>query len=601
MDNLTINFKKLLPYIIRAFTEVYGEEYYDTISKKINRAIMISYYDIEGLETYISYVEQCKRREYAIKFLDKIGTNVEKTKKNNYTQKLDEKIEDILQCYIGGSYYGFCESAEFYAPLQAFKKSNTENPKILLINKLKIINYLLNDEHEKITEENFDLFTKTEKYLQIMDKIDKLNIVYESLLLEYRKWEEQLLPYKNFVESEKKRKDEILKEKKNLLFLDIYSKLPNAVIENTSDKTLEEKSLIVFGYRSDISSTSMIEAFSANKMEKLKAKDVSLYDKFLIINSQVQYLYNAGIDINNKEMLMCNSEEDVDNYFAFLNQDEVKKYIPSEDLISYVSSARENMYEEALKEYYMTREDFKKLVKIFGNDKNNLEYFYQLIKKKCVCVTFDDSTTMNDEIISVMLYTIRGFDAGGLLFSFIHECGHIIDQNSNAMAFESYNGIDGLNPYDNTLRKYERFNEAINDIFTLEAIERLHNKGIYLIEPQELSSLDLRNFNTTLVTKDLLQPLVSKFREQVINAKVKMGRNELIKYIGKDNFEELVDAVNKVDYLSRNYVLDTLPNDSIIVKEYFEQVERVKNIYNHIDHYCYHNVVNSTTPSFHRK
>ena len=53
----------------------------------------------------------------------------------------------------------------------------------------------------------------------------------------------------------------------------------------------------------------------------------------------------------------------------------------------------------------------------------------------------------------------------------------------------------------------------------------------------------------------------------------------------EDNFEELVDAVNKVDYLSRNGVMpkiDKSPEDAMVI-EYFEQIERVKQIYNNID------------------
>ncbi len=115
--------------------------------------------------------------------------------------------------------------------------------------------------------------------------------------------------------------------------------------------------------------------------------------------------------------------------------------------------------------------------------------------------------------------------------------------------------------------------------------------------------MDASNFNTALITKNLLQPLVSKFREQVIKAKVKADRNELIRYIGEDNFEELVDAVNKVDYLSRNGVvrkLNTSQDDSM-VKEYYEQVERVKKIYINIDNYYNSNIDNLITQSFHKK
>ena len=98
---------------------------------------------------------------------------------------------------------------------------------------------------------------------------------------------------------------------------------------------------------------------------------------------------------------------------------------------------------------------------------------------------------------------------------------------------------------------------------------------------------DVSNHNTALITKNLLKPLLLKFRQQVVSAKVKADCNELIRYIGKDNFEELVDVVNKVDYLFRNGVvprIDTSPDDEM-VKEYFKQVKRAKRIYSNIDYY----------------
>lgn len=589
MVNLSIDFKRLLPFVVDAFTKVYGEEYQDIIFQRINNALIIPYYNIIGLNDYISCIKRCKRREYAIEFLDKIGVDVEKYKKNNYMQRLDDEVENLLEYYIGGSYFGFCEYTDSSSPLKAFKSSNVRDSEKLLENKIKIINFLLDDAHEQITEKNFDLFVETEEYHRILEKIDKLNIVYEQLLLEYRKWEQQLHPYEQFVESETKRKEEIIERKKESLFLDIYLKLPTVIINAISDKTLEEKMNIIFGYL-DISFVTTIESFSSEKMKKLESKGVSLTDKSFIICLQAKFLMRLGLDVMNKFLSyrFCLNEEDIDNYLTFLNQPNIKQYIPSDDLINYITSARESKYEEALREYFMTREDFINAKEIFSiNDESGLNFIYEIIKKKMTCVTVGGAIKDDNEFISVMYYAIINGSAGSLSYSFMHECGHIIDQVSpNGTGFEDFRKIDN-NPYDNSFRKYEKFNEAINDIFTIEAVELLQKQGIYLIEPLEFTLSDVSNHNTALITKNLLKPLLLKFRQQVIRAKVKADHNELIKYIGKDNFEELVDVVNKVDYLSRNGVvpkIDTSPDDEM-VKEYFEQVKRVKRIYSNIDYY----------------
>ena len=580
MDNISIDLKKVLPFVIEAFTFVYGEKYRDIISDKINNAIIIQHYNIESLKEYILYIEECQKREYAIKFLEKIGVNVEKYKKANYTEELDNKIEKILEYYINDSDFGFSNKTDYFVPLQAFKKDNNTNHKRLLLNKIKIINYLLNDEHELVTEKNFDLFTKTEEYQQILKKIDELNLVYEPLLSEYKKWEEKLKPYKDFIDSETERKKRILEKKKSLLFEDIYPKLPITIKDAISNKPKDEKIATILG-PTDISSESIIELFDSNKMEQLKAEDTDFLTKTVILSRQLNYLKNTyGDTIYEKE---------INNYFLFLEEEDIKQFIPSDDLIHFVTLAREKRYEEAIREYYTTRKDFLNL-KEQGFDKDSLEYIYENMKGESVFIYGKGATRSDNKFVSIMFYTIRSDDGGALCYTFMHECGHIIDQNKNGIAFEPYTDFcdnSTENPYDNTCRKYEKFNETLNDIFTIEALEFLHSHGMYLIEPQKFTLEDVSNYNTALITKNLLQPLLLKFRSQVISAKINADQNELTRYIGQDNFEELVDVVNKVDYLSRNGVINKIETskEDELVKEYFKQVNRAEKIYHNIDDY----------------
>ena len=160
--------------------------------------------------------------------------------------------------------------------------------------------------------------------------------------------------------------------------------------------------------------------------------------------------------------------------------------------------------------------------------------------------------------------------------------------------FDDYNADVIKNPYDVTRRKYEIFNETLDDIFAIEANELLQKEGIYLFEPEKFTDYDVKDNNTSSITKEILRPLLTKYRSQVIRALMYGNREELIRYIGRENFEELNDVVNKVDYLSRNVVmskLETSPDDEM-VKEYYEQVERAKKIYENIDIYYKNNVDN---------
>ncbi len=382
-----------------------------------------------------------------------------------------------------------------------------------------------------------------------------------------------------------------MQEKKNELFKEIFDRLPQSVKDSISNKSFEEQQKIVLGSL-DISTESIIENFHYEQLEKLKSPTVSLSAKSLIAYWQSIYFKKLNIPIPKKNMLDCNSEKDITNYLSFLNQENIRKYIPSDEIISYIASVRKRKYEEALWEYHTTREDFTDAMKVFHDDFTNCEdiydRIYDRIKNKSVSASYFYND--NNEPISVIFYTIRIFDGGTLFFNFMHENGHIIDQNPKGYGFEPLASFDKdyrKNPYDKALRIYEKFNETLNDIFTIEAIKILQDQGIYLLEPEEFTSLDTSNDNTAQITKNLLQPLLQKFRKQVIKAKIYAVPEELTKYIGEDNFEELVDAVNKVDYLSRKGVMtkiNTSPKDAMVI-EYFEQLERVKQIYINIDNY----------------
>lgn len=143
-----------------------------------------------------------------------------------------------------------------------------------------------------------------------------------------------------------------------------------------------------------------------------------------------------------------------------------------------------------------------------------------------------------------------------------------------------------MNPYNKQKRKYERINENITDIFTIEARKILQNKGIYMIEDKEHTDNDAENCNTYEITKTMLKPLLNRYRRQVIKARITGDRQQLYDTIGEENFEELNDAINKVDYLLNQGLISKLninqKEDSLVI-EYNEQMERLDRIYTNME------------------
>lgn len=590
LDFLKIDLKSLIPYATEAFTAVYGEEYESRISR-INDTIILQYHDVEGLEKYIEKIKKYKIYELSIEFLERIGIDVQKPKRASCITSLDDNLEEILEHYMGGVYQRFSENADYWTPLRAFDNNNNEDAEKLLENKIELINYLLGNEHDPITKENFNTFSQTEEYSKLLTNINEIKTIYEELFSKYRKWVVQFLPHEKYIEYETKRKKEILQEKKNEMFEEIYPSIPSPIKDALSNKSFMEQQNAVLGTK-DIGSASFIEHFNSKHMEKLTSDDISEFEKFLIILKQSMYLRSLGIATPNLDKLDYDSKEEITSYLSFLNQDQIKEYIPSENLINYISSIREKKYEEALRKYYTTRIDFTDIIKRIGDSPNNIEALYHTFKNQHTCISFSGATSSNGKFLSIMLYTITESMIGALFYVFMHEAGHAIDQTEEGIGFELNEDLRDdapRNPYNKQNRMHERFNETINDIFTMEAYEYLRNKGIYLIEPPKytLSESDLRNRNTSKIIKDLLQPLITRFRDQVIKAKVNTKPKELTKYIGEDNFEDLNDAINKIDNLIDKGVQQKLIEsiDDDMVREYYEQLERVKQIYASIDDY----------------
>ena len=146
-------------------------EFAHKLNKKVYVTVNMIFHneDLNGLDEYL-------------KALDEIGIDVQAHKKDNYTEPLDSKIRDILECLIDPN-FGFSENAYYWAPLLAFDSSNETNPKILLANKIKIINYLLGNAQDKITEENFESFTETKEFLQLLEKINEFKTIYEKFFV----------------------------------------------------------------------------------------------------------------------------------------------------------------------------------------------------------------------------------------------------------------------------------------------------------------------------------------------------------------------------------------------------------------------------------
>lgn len=570
-----IDFKSLLPYAIQAYTEVFGEEYQGIIADKINSSIIIPYDDIQGLETYIEFRKNWKKIIMILDLLQEIGMNIKALE--NYFDSVDQNSFNIINTLFGGVSNCFNEYWDEYNPIRAFKNNDCK-----ISDKIELFNYLRGNKEPQITAENLEEFSKTQEYNEILSKIDKINEIYDELYKEYSSWkkafcEEDL----QFIEKEKTRKKALLNKIREEIWKEIFPLLRSALKEKLANETLEKQIDIVLSHYM-LGEEFMIEWFNQENMNKLSSPTISISEKRTIVLMQKIFLKNIGIKPP-MNLFGDNLEKNLGSYLEFLNQDDVKQFIPSNEVMDSIKKLRERKDKEVINRFTRSREDFNNAWKIFSFNDEFYNGLANIINQKKVCVTHGYS---GNTLIPLVFYTIRTSDRGALAYSFIHEIAHVINRMSHACGFDFHKRDN--NPYDNAYRKYERFNETVTDIFAIEALRLLNEKNIFLLESKSITDLSYDNGNTSFITQNLLKPLIKMFRKRFIKSYLHAQPQVLTECIGEDNFEDLVDVVNKVDFLTRNGLteekIEKEPQNPMVI-EYNKQLERIKRIYQSIDEY----------------
>ena len=575
MDLLNLDINQYRPLVIEAFTHVYGEKYREIIEDKINRSIVIKYIDTGGISSYIYKLKEIKSYHLALSFLKQIGYDTTKyEKKNNIELINDHELYSLCYKYLGS--LNKCFKDDKCAIIRMINPDNYFF--ITLINEMY--------KKEEITEDNFEQFKETEDYKDILEKIKGYNKIYDELIEEYKKYENTLSSYQNYIDSDKKRKNEIYDKGIDRVIKRIYPLLPKFLKDKFDESTKEQikKLLFITLVNNDFTGELSLDYFNENNMNELYSDETRKYKKWIIADFQTSYFKNFNIDLPNKDTLKFDKDADVTTYLNFLQQEDVKNLIPSQEIIDKIHKICEEEASNCLREYYIESNNFKNIINEYNMNESHYELLLTVFKNSSVCITWGGGYVDN-RYSSVMFYTIRRYDLGVLSYSYLHELGHVVDDNENMPS-----GLDddeSKNPYDNSKRKYEVINETVNDMFTMEATDFLHNQNIYILEPEENTISDISDFNTSSLTKSILVPLLNSYREYVVEAKINSDQSILSDYIGEKNFEALNDIVNRVEYLARKGLKYKLEDNEKCdeVTEYYVLLDKAKLVYNKIEEY----------------
>lgn len=259
-------------------------------------------------------------------------------------------------------------------------------------------------------------------------------------------------------------------------------------------------------------------------------------------------------------------ENTLEPYRQYVKNREGKKISETEEFKEILEKIGDTEENRKILEYILTG---RKLMTIAGKELKRPTIFFNRFVSELEKGGMDDYTLLHEYCHAIEMHKENGETTGDSLISGFD----LINENQ-------------LNPYRKDKRKYERLNETITDIFSVEATRILHSRGIYVSEPRELTNEDILDCNTSIILKKLLMPFVTEYKDNIVRARITGDMQNLFNIIGRENFESLNDCINKIDYLITEGLekdLKSGKNDSELVKEYNKQKSRIEEIYRNME------------------
>ena len=222
-------------------------------------------------------------------------------------------------------------------------------------------------------------------------------------------------------------------------------------------------------------------------------------------------------------------ENTLEPYRQYVKNREGKKISETEEFKEILEKIGDTEENRKILEYVLTG---RKLMTIAGKELKRPTIFFNRFVSELEKGGMDDYTLLHEYCHAIEMHKENGETTGDSLISGFD----LINENQ-------------LNPYRKDKRKYERLNETITDIFSVEATRILHSRGIYISEPRELTNEDILDCNTSIILKKLLMPFVTEYKDNIVRARITGDMQNSFNIIGRENFESLKDCINKIHNL----------------------------------------------------
>lgn len=547
--------QKILPY----FIEIYGEEFKDILVSKMNQIEPIFYSTIDSKKSAMYTMQTAKRIELTIKFLEHNNVHLsEETKskmiKRNSTYELLEipEAKKILSACFGSHEYR-------EVPLSGIKDiQQVPTDRDYVINQsveaLRNLGFSVN-------AENYSEWVLSEEAKQIFMQIEKLKEYINILDIEFRDFDKQFNNLKSLIDKSNEI-DRNIREKQMIEFLKSISNYLTTHDKKVLDEYIssDKKDWYSFKTQMDILKIAgdsfyengLLEAFGTKANEKLDDPKTSKFARKTIIENRIKYYKLIGV---------YNEQMSPDE---FLLTAEAKVNAPKQEFMDDIISKKEHFAK-------LSNEEF---LSITSSYKDNLEQINSLglvtdvcfgiddIKKGTICIN-PNTRIINGqpESVALLFFSPERCLPEYIDTMFIHEVNHAVElcliEYANGKAKYKC-GFEFLSDEEDEIREYVGFSEVVNQMIAMEITQAMHRDNVYLFDNPNTSKIE--GGTSYEQQKNFIGVFWSKFKKEIMTARVDNNLVSLFNIVGEDNFNKLNTIINEYRALPYYAMMDDVIN-----------------------------------------
>ncbi len=525
--NIRENIIENIPKIIECFVEFYGEENRQKIVDKFNKLVIVGYLDFKGYGSILDF-EKSKLANSLVEEFKKetnITSNVTINTIFGYFIKNFDNVPLLNELKLDLNYdFNRKSLLNFLKDYSKEDLTSLDEPRAKeVLEELKRLVPYINRIKEKYDERYNETLKQYDEYFESMDKLDKKLLKHYTA--EFYKDISDLIrgPDKEIIESEE--------------------------LENKLEKLKTLK--LVMGGPLDLLGPGLLDSFSKESEEMLNDPDILEWKKDSIKDDRVRYFNALGINKGKNS-----------SYEDYMNDEICKKAVPTKDKIERIIKTRNKYKRIAIMELLESMPHHKSIY----DEINSMDLLInpevsRYINNRTTCI-FTDYVLENGEYVERPILFFDGSLAErNIDCALLHELNHLYELKTISVNKSSINAITGwdivhedikednsdehfFDP-ENHNRKYEAFNEVINEFIAQDICKIMHEKGLTLTN-------DIKNVSNAtgtihdIVLRNFTKDFYIEFKNEIIESRKEGNISILLEIVGKEDFDEFNDLLSEI-------------------------------------------------------